>query len=100
MEPLINSAYERVKPVKIDRHAAGPSENAQELASGPRPDLAGPVKKGWMSYLPSIAKGSAAVSETVVTADSANNEKKVLHYSYITQLFITSPLHLVTDVKG
>ena len=85
LEPLINSAYERVKPVKIDRCAAGPSENAQELASGPRPDLVEPVKKGWMSYLPSIAKGSVAVTESVATAasGSANNEKKVFHNSYI-----------------
>ena len=81
MEPLVNSAYERVKPVKIDRCAAGPSDTAQELASGPRKDadLVEPVKKGWMSYLPSIAKGSIAVSEVVANTGSANNEKKVPH---------------------
>lgn len=83
MEPLVNSAYERVKPVKIDRCAAGPSDTAQELACGPRKDadLVEPVKKGWMSYLPSIAKGSIAVSEAVATASvgtaNNNNNKKV-----------------------
>ena len=85
LEPLVNSAYERINPVRIDRCAAGPSEAAQELASGPRKDadLVEPVKKGWMSYLPSIAKGSIAVSEAVATASvgSANNDKKVLHQS-------------------
>ena len=88
LEPLINSAYERVRPVKIDRCAAGPSDTAQGLACGPRKDadLVEPVKKGWMSYLPSIAKGSIAASEAVVTASTApaNNEKKVPHHTCIT----------------
>lgn len=83
LEPLVNSAYERVRPVRIDRCAAGPSDTAQELASGPRKDsdLVEPVKKGWMSFL---SKGSIAVSEAVSTAStgSANNDKKVLHHSH------------------
>lgn len=78
----MNSAYERVKPVKIDRCAAGPSESAQELASGPRKDsdLVETVKNKWSSYLPSFAKGSIATSETVATASvgTASSDKKVL----------------------
>lgn len=85
LEPLVNSAYERIHPVRIDRSGAGPSEAAQELACGPRrdSDLVEPVKKGWMSYLPSIAKGSIAASEAVANAStgSASSDKKVLHHS-------------------
>lgn len=86
MEPLVNTAYERVRPVKIDRFTAGPSEAAQELASGPRTDLVEPVKKGWMSYLPSIAKGSVAASEAIATAST--NDKKVLHVIVVYYIII------------
>lgn len=82
LEPLVNSAYERIHPVRIDRSGAGPSEAAQELACGPRrdSDLVEPVKKGWMSYLPSIAKGSIAASEAVANAStgSTSSDKKML----------------------
>ena len=81
LEPLVNSAYEKVKPVKIDRCNAGPSDTAHELACGPRKEaeMEPPQKKGgWLSYLPSLAKGSIAVSETVGNASAVNNvDKKV-----------------------
>ena len=81
LEPLVNSAYERVKSVKIDRCNAGPSGTAQELASGPRSaEIEPPQKKGgWMSYLPSMGKVSVVASETAVNASAAANnmDKKV-----------------------
>jgi len=85
LEPLVNSAYERVKPVKIDRCNAGPSGTAQELACGPRTEteLEPPLKKGgWMSYISSMAKVSAVASETALnTSTTANNmDKKVCIY--------------------
>jgi len=82
LEPLINSAYERVKPVKVDRCNAGPSGTSQELACGPRKeaDMEPPQKKGgWMSYLPSLGKGSIAASEAAASASTANNTDKKVH---------------------
>ena len=90
LEPLINSAYERIQPVKIDRCAAGPSNTAQELASGPRKetDMVEPVKKGWMSYLTSVAIKGSAVSEAVATSSTgSNNDKKVFHHFYHVHYF-------------
>lgn len=48
MEPLVNSRYEQIKPVKLDSSGSKPSKESVDLAQGPREEKEPPPSsKGW-----------------------------------------------------
>ena len=63
LEPLVNSLYAQVKPVKLDSASSKSSKDMVDLAQGPREEKTPPpLSKGW-SFNPFSSSSSSKKAE-------------------------------------
>lgn len=74
IEPLINSLYSQIKPVKVDSAGSKPSQKSKGMAEGPRPEESTPPAarsgSGWFNMASSVIKGFSS-SGTTTNNDQA-----------------------------